>query len=138
MKTIDLMVSSGLQKAGYKYFCLDGAAPAVHAMHINTKACTYWVPDSCSMQRTDAWAEPLRDEEGRVLPHKRRFPDGVKPIADYAHSKGMPTSSFAYYIYAMRPTASLNGAGDAGLLFGIYSDAGDRTCLGYPGSRYGT
>ena len=25
----------------------------------------------------------------------------------------------------------------AGLLFGIYSDAGDRTCLGYPGSRCG-
>ena len=24
----------------------------------------------------------------------------------------------------------------AGLLFGIYSDAGERTCLGYPGSRF--
>jgi alpha-galactosidase len=39
----------------------------------------------------------------------QRFPNGIKPLADYVHSLG--------------------------LKFGIYSDAGARTCQGRPGSR---
>ena len=34
VKTIDLIVSSGLHSAGYQYFCLDGTAPAIPAMLI--------------------------------------------------------------------------------------------------------
>ena len=43
-----------------------------------------------------------RDSNGRILFHKERFPNGIKVIADYAHSLGLNA--------------------------GIYSDAGDNTC----------
>ena len=43
-----------------------------------------------------------RDDDGRLLMHKDRFPNGVKVIADYAHALGLTA--------------------------GIYSDAGDNTC----------
>lgn len=46
-----------------------------------------------------------RDENGNLLFHKDRFPNGIKGIADYIHSLGL----------------------DAG----IYSDAGDNTCAHY-------
>lgn len=47
-----------------------------------------------------------RDAQGVMVPHERRFPNGMKPVADYIHSLGMKA--------------------------GIYSDAGTNTC----GSRY--
>ena len=59
----------------------------------------------------DCWAVregTLRDEQGNVVVDKTRFPSGIKALADYVHSKG--------------------------LLFGIYSDAGEFTCAGQPGS----
>lgn len=43
-----------------------------------------------------------RDAEGRLLFHPERFPNGIKPVADYAHSLGLHA--------------------------GIYSEAGDNTC----------
>ena len=46
-----------------------------------------------------------RDEQGNILSHPERFPDGMKVLADYIHSKGLKA--------------------------GIYSDAGINTCASY-------
>ncbi|MBR5614941.1 MAG: glycoside hydrolase family 27 protein [Clostridia bacterium] len=46
-----------------------------------------------------------RAADGTLLFHKERFPNGIKPVADYAHSKGLKA--------------------------GIYSDGGDSTCAFY-------
>ena len=43
-----------------------------------------------------------RDNSGKVLFHEKRFPNGIKPVADYAHSLGLKA--------------------------GIYSEGGDNTC----------
>ncbi len=56
----------------------------------------------------DCW-QGERDKDGFIQPDPARFPSGMKALADYIHSKG--------------------------LKFGIYSDAGWRTCGGRPGSR---
>src|SRR3954454_2252391 len=76
----DLFVSSGLKNAGYQYVNLD-----------------------------DCWALPARDASGNLVPDPVRFPDGIKAVADYVHSKG--------------------------LNFGLYSSAGTKTCnsAGFPG-----
>ncbi|GES98296.1 glycoside hydrolase family 27 protein [Rhizophagus clarus] len=55
----------------------------------------------------DCWAGE-RDEQGYIHASNITFPGGIKALADYAHSKG--------------------------LLFGLYSDAGYRTCAGRIGS----
>jgi alpha-galactosidase len=57
----------------------------------------------------DLWQATSRDELGNLLADATRFPSGIKALADYVHSKG--------------------------LKLGIYSDAGDKTCGGRPGSR---
>eukprot|EP00798_Chlamydomonas_sp_ICE-L_P030618 gene30618-35629_t len=54
----------------------------------------------------DCWMEK-RGPDNKIIPFKDRFPD-MKALADYVHSKG--------------------------LKFGLYSDAGNHTCEGYPGS----
>ncbi|MEV6301144.1 glycoside hydrolase family 27 protein [Actinoplanes sp. NPDC051861] len=69
----DLIVSRGLKDLGYEYVNID-----------------------------DCWAARERDSDGRLQPDRDRFPDGIKPIVDYVHSKG--------------------------LKFGIYSSAGTWTC----------
>lgn len=79
METADAMVESGMLDAGYEYLVID-----------------------------DCWSEKQRDENGRLVPDKQKFPNGIKSVADYVHSKG--------------------------LKFGIYSCAGVLTCAGYPGS----
>ena len=56
----------------------------------------------------DGW-QIDRDENGNIIVNAEKFPSGIKALADYAHSKG--------------------------LKFGIYSDAGYKTCGGFPGSR---
>ncbi len=56
----------------------------------------------------DCW-HGARDAAGNIHPDAARFPSGMKALADYVHSKG--------------------------LKFGIYSDAGSKTCGGRPGSR---
>lgn len=56
----------------------------------------------------DCW-HGKRDSLGFIHPDPQKFPSGMKALADYIHSKG--------------------------LKFGIYSDAGSKTCGGRPGSR---
>jgi len=75
----DAMVESGMKEAGYKYVVID-----------------------------DCW-HGGRDSLGFIYADSTRFPNGMKALADYVHSKG--------------------------LKLGIYSDAGTKTCAGYPGSR---
>jgi alpha-galactosidase len=56
----------------------------------------------------DCW-QVKRDEDGNITADPQRFPSGIKGLADYIHSKG--------------------------LKFGIYSDAGAKTCAGRPASQ---
>lgn len=59
----------------------------------------------------DCWSLKERDPATkRIVPDPERFPDGIKGTADKVHALG--------------------------LKLGIYSDAGDLTCAGYPGSLY--
>ena len=72
------MASDGYLEAGYEYIIID-----------------------------DCWLAKERDPEtNRLLPDPERFPNGIKALADYVHSKG--------------------------LKFGIYEDYGTETCGGYP------
>jgi len=57
----------------------------------------------------DCW-QGHRDENGTIHSDPQKFPSGIKALADFVHKNG--------------------------LLFGIYSDAGEMTCAGYPGSRH--
>lgn len=75
----DVIVEKGLDKVGYNYVVID-----------------------------DCWAEKTRDENGRLVPDKKKFPSGMKALSDYVHSKG--------------------------LKFGMYSCAGVLTCGQYPAS----
>ena len=54
----------------------------------------------------DCW-QVSRDGNGNIVADAQRFPNGIKAVADYVHS--------------------------VGLKFGIYSDAGAKTCQGRPG-----
>ncbi|MER5303517.1 NPCBM/NEW2 domain-containing protein [Streptomyces lasiicapitis] len=76
----DIFVQKGLKDAGYEYVNLD-----------------------------DCWALPQRDANGKLVPDPKRFPNGIKAVADYVHSKG--------------------------LKLGIYTSAGTKTCntAGFPG-----
>ncbi|WP_242153989.1 glycoside hydrolase family 27 protein [Sphingomonas sp. BAUL-RG-20F-R05-02] len=56
----------------------------------------------------DCW-HGSRDANGFITEDRTRFPSGLKTLGDYIHSKG--------------------------LKFGIYSDAGTKTCGGRPGSQ---
>jgi alpha-galactosidase len=56
----------------------------------------------------DCW-HGSRDANGFITEDKTRFPGGLKALSDYVHAKG--------------------------LKFGIYSDAGTKTCGGRPGSQ---
>eukprot|EP01113_Clastostelium_recurvatum_P034661 TRINITY_DN472_c0_g1_i2.p1 TRINITY_DN472_c0_g1~~TRINITY_DN472_c0_g1_i2.p1 ORF type:complete len:582 (-),score=120.82 TRINITY_DN472_c0_g1_i2:118-1863(-) len=55
----------------------------------------------------DCW-QTARDATGRIIADPVAFPSGIAALASYVHSKG--------------------------LKFGLYSDAGERTCDGRPGS----
>lgn len=55
----------------------------------------------------DCW-HGERDADGFITANPEKFPSGIKALSDYVHSKG--------------------------LLFGIYSDAGRKTCAGFSGS----
>lgn len=78
-ETADVMVSSGLLEAGYNYLVID-----------------------------DCWSKRKRNEKGELEADPEKFPNGMKAVADYVHSKG--------------------------LKFGMYSCCGTMTCAGYPGS----
>lgn len=77
----DIFVEKGLRDAGYQYVNLD-----------------------------DCWALPQRDADGELVPDPKRFPHGIKAVADYVHARG--------------------------LKFGIYTSAGTKTCneAGFPGA----
>jgi len=79
MEMADAMVESGMKDAGYEYIVID-----------------------------DCW-QIGRDSAGNILADMERFPNGMKYLADYVHSRG--------------------------LKFGLYSCAGSMTCQGRPGSR---
>ncbi|KAM4555367.1 alpha-galactosidase A [Odontesthes bonariensis] len=79
MQMADVMVKEGWRDAGYEYVCID-----------------------------DCWPSRQRDAQGRLQADPKRFPGGIKKLADYVHSKG--------------------------LKLGIYADVGKSTCAGYPGS----
>lgn len=78
-ETADIIVSSGMKDAGYTYVVID-----------------------------DTWSLRERDQDGNLVPDPKKFPSGMKALADYVHAKG--------------------------LKLGIYSCAGEKTCGGYPGS----
>ncbi|HEX6269518.1 MAG TPA: glycoside hydrolase family 27 protein [Anaerolineales bacterium] len=79
-ETADTLVSTGLKDYGYDYIVID-----------------------------DCWSiKEKRDGNGDLIPDPEKFPNGVKALSDYVHSKGFK--------------------------IGIYSDAADKTCAGYPGS----
>ncbi|XKL64048.1 hypothetical protein PGB90_004134 [Kerria lacca] len=75
---VDYMVNDGYKDAGYEYVIID-----------------------------DCWLEKNRTTDGKLQADKKRFPNGMKHLSDYVHSKG--------------------------LKFGIYEDYGNKTCEGYPG-----
>jgi alpha-galactosidase len=57
----------------------------------------------------DCWSvKDRRDSHGDLIPDPEKFPNGLKALADYVHEKGFK--------------------------LGIYSDAAEKTCSGYPGS----
>jgi len=61
IKTIaDIMVSSGMRDAGYKYLVID-----------------------------DAWMAAERKENGELVADSTKFPGGMKAIGNYIHSKGL-------------------------------------------------
>jgi alpha-galactosidase len=78
MDAADAMVASGMAEAGYEYIVID-----------------------------DGW-QIDRDENGRIVVDSIRFPEGMKFLGDYIHSRG--------------------------LKFGIYTDLGTMTCASLPGS----
>ncbi|MGW2705583.1 NPCBM/NEW2 domain-containing protein [Streptomyces sp. NPDC001340] len=85
----DLFVAKGLKDAGYQYVNLD-----------------------------DCWALPNRDAEGKLMPDPARFPNGIKAVADYVHSKGLKLG-----IYTSAGFKTCNSAGFPGALGHEYSDA---------------
>ena len=56
----------------------------------------------------DCWSEKQRDGSGDLVPDRAKFPHGMNWLADHAHERG--------------------------LRFGMYTDAGTKTCAGYPAS----
>ncbi|PZR28623.1 MAG: alpha-galactosidase [Citrobacter freundii] len=74
----DAMDSTGMVKAGYQYLIID-----------------------------DGW-QGGRDNRNNIIPDSKKFPSGIKALADYVHGKGIK--------------------------LGIYSDAAPLTCAGYTAS----
>jgi alpha-galactosidase len=71
----DRMATDGYKELGYQYVNID-----------------------------DCWSEHQRDSSERLVADKKRFPNGMKALADYVHSKG--------------------------LKFGLYGAVGNETCAG--------
>jgi alpha-galactosidase len=76
----DAMDSTGMVAAGYQYLIID-----------------------------DGW-QGGRDRKNNIIPDSRKFPSGIKALADYVHTKG--------------------------IRLGIYSDAAPLTCAGYTASLH--
>lgn len=78
------LVSSKMAEAGYRYVNLDGG-----------------------------WDLRWRDSRGALWPDPRKFPQGIKPVADYVHSLGL---KFGIYVSA----GVFNCAGTSAGSFGHY------------------
>lgn len=76
------MVAEGLDKLGYRFVNMD-----------------------------DCWSAKTRNATGHLQPDPTQFPHGLKPVADYLHSKG--------------------------LYFGLYTCIGTETCHGGRPGSYG-
>lgn len=77
---------------------------AVALAHSGLQACGYNY-----LVIDDCWSKKEgRDSHGDLQPDPEKFPNGMKALVDFVH--------------------------DLGFKIGIYSDAADRTCGGYPGS----
>ncbi|XP_054161821.1 alpha-N-acetylgalactosaminidase-like [Oppia nitens] len=76
----DRLVADGYRELGYEYVNVD-----------------------------DCWSEKQRDSSGRLVADRKRFPSGIKALADYMHARR--------------------------LKLGIYGDVGNLTCGGYPGQN---
>ncbi|MFD5192445.1 NPCBM/NEW2 domain-containing protein [Streptomyces sp. NPDC058357] len=85
----DIFVEKGLKDAGYQYVNLD-----------------------------DCWAKPQRNADGKLEADPRRFPNGIKAVADYVHSKGLKIG-----IYTSAGTKTCDSVGLPGALGHEYSDA---------------
>ena len=82
IEVIDAIVESGLCEVGYEYVVVDGG-----------------------------WRDTKLGPNGELLPHPEKFPNGIKRLADYAHSKG--------------------------LKFGLHTVPGTHDCIGDPVGGYG-
>ncbi|KAL0811034.1 hypothetical protein ABMA28_010314 [Loxostege sticticalis] len=80
LSVVDAFYNEGYQEAGYEYIIID-----------------------------DCWSEQTRNKNRRLVPDKKRFPRGMRFIADYIHARG--------------------------LKFGMYTNIAAKTCMLYPGSR---
>ncbi|MEW1688844.1 NPCBM/NEW2 domain-containing protein [Streptomyces sp. NPDC091265] len=85
----DIFVEKGLKDAGYRYVNLD-----------------------------DCWAKPQRNADGKLEADPVRFPNGIKAVADYVHSKGLKLG-----IYTSAGTKTCDSVGLPGGLGHEYSDA---------------
>ena len=81
-EVIDAMKEEGLVEAGYDIVVIDGG-----------------------------WRDTMLSPEGQLLAHPIKFPNGIKPLVDYAHSKG--------------------------LKFGLHVVPGSHDCIGDPVGAYG-
>lgn len=79
MAMADAMVNSRMKEAGYQYIVMD-----------------------------DGWMTNERDKKGHIVVNTGKFPNGIKVVADYVHSRG--------------------------LKFGIYASPGRYTCMKLMGS----
>ena len=59
-ETADAMAAEGLPQKGYEYLVID-----------------------------DCWSLKERDALGRLVADPEKFPNGMKAVADYVHSKGL-------------------------------------------------
>lgn len=80
LSVADTFYNEGYQEAGFEYIIID-----------------------------DCWSEHHRDRDGRLVPDRLRFPNGMKYISDYIHSRN--------------------------LKFGMYTNVADVTCMRYQGSK---
>ncbi|MEU1495776.1 NPCBM/NEW2 domain-containing protein [Streptomyces sp. NPDC005776] len=87
--TADIFVEKGLKEAGYEFVNLD-----------------------------DCWAKPQRNADGKLEADPVRFPNGIKAVADYVHSKGLKLG-----IYTSAGTKTCDSVGLPGALGHEYSDA---------------
>jgi alpha-galactosidase len=78
-ETAETMLAKGMRKAGYEYICID-----------------------------DLWHGGDRGADGKLYPDPKRFPQGIRPLADWLHGKGFK--------------------------LGMYTDAAEKTCADQPGS----